>query len=230
MVSPEVREVVFENLVNKGASFRKGFGVAGRMANFLDKNPNRIEQAFSILLSLPGIPIIYYGDEVGAANNFEHAKKSALLRAKDHLHLLSVFDSRDINRGNVPQKLFYGSTKSYYEFNSKVYKKVQNLIAIRKSLPVMSEGDFEILKTKNKSNFSYIRKNKDKQILVINNLSKNKLIAQINLPADVIIKKKGKITSLKNLINGDNVRVNISLQNQTMNLRLAPYQTIWLEL
>ncbi len=230
MVSPEVREVVFENLVNKGASFRKGFGVAGRMANFLDKDPNRIEQAFSILLSLPGIPIIYYGDEVGAANNFEHAKKSALLRAKDKLNLLSVFDSRDINRGNVPQKLFYGSTKGYYEFNSRVYKKVQNLIAIRKQLPVMSEGDFEILKTKNKSNFSYIRKNKDKQILVINNLSKNKLVAQINLPADVIIKNKGKITSLKNLINDDNVKVNISLQNQTMNLRLAPYQTIWLEL
>ncbi|MBR3605750.1 MAG: alpha-glucosidase C-terminal domain-containing protein [Candidatus Gastranaerophilales bacterium] len=230
MVSPEVREVVFENLVNKGASFRKGFGVAGRMANFLDKDPNRIEQAFSILLSLPGIPIIYYGDEVGAANNFEHAKKSALLRAKDKLNLLSVFDSRDINRGNVPQKLFYGSTKGYYEFNSKVYKKVQNLIALRKSLPVMVDGDFEILKTKNKSNFSYIRKTKDKQILVINNLSKNKLVAQINLPADVIIKNKGKITSLKNLINNDNVKVNISLQNQTMNLRLAPYQTIWLEL
>ena len=230
MVSPEVREVVFENLVQKGASFRKGFGVAGRMANFLDKDPNRIEQAFSILLSLPGIPIIYYGDEVGAANNFEHAKKSALLRAKDRLNLLSVFDSRDINRGNVAQKLFYGSTKGYYEFNSKVYSKVKNLITLRKSLPVMTDGDFEILKTKNQSNFSYIRKNKDKQILVINNLSKNKLIAQINLPADVIIKNKGKITSLKNLINNDNVKVNISLQNQTMNLRLAPYQTIWLEL
>ena len=94
----------------------------------------------------------------------------------------------------------------------------------------MVDGDFEILKTKNKSNFSYIRKTKDKQILVINNLSKNKLVAQINLPADVIIKNKGKITSLKNLINNDNVKVNISLQNQTMNLRLAPYQTIWLEL
>ena len=114
MVSPEVREIIFDNLVDKGASFRKGFGVAGRLANFLDKNPDRIEEAFSILLSLPGIPIIYYGDEVGAANNYEHAKKSALLRAKDKLNLLSVFDSRDINRGNVPQKLFYGSTKGYY--------------------------------------------------------------------------------------------------------------------
>ncbi|MBE7708503.1 MAG: hypothetical protein E7Z88_07340 [Cyanobacteria bacterium SIG27] len=230
MVSPEVRELVFENLVNKGASFRKGFGVAGRMANFLDKNPNRIEQAFSILLSLPGIPIIYYGDEVGAANNFEHAKKSALLRAKDKLNLLSVFDSRDINRGNVAQKLFYGSTKGYYEFNSKVYKKVQNLITLRKMLPVMSDGDFEILKTKNKGNFSYIRKNKDQQILVINNLANEKIVAEITLPADIVFKNKGKITTLRNLVNDDDIKVDISLQNRTMHLRVAPYQTIWLEL
>jgi len=230
MANPEVREIVFEDLVDKGASFRKGFGVAGRMANFLDKNPDRIEQAFSILLSLPGIPVIYYGDEVGASNNFEHAKKSARLRAKDKLHLLSVFDSRDINRGNVAQKLFYGSSRGYYEFNSKVYKKVQHLIKLRKKLPVMVNGEFEILKTKNKSNFSYIRKNKEQQILVINNLSDKKLIAEITLPKDVILKNDGLIKSLKNLINNDNIKVNISLQNRTMRLRLSPYQTIWLEL
>lgn len=229
MVSPEVRELVFESLVNKGANFRDGFGVSGRMANFLDKNPNRIEQAFSILLSLPGIPIIYYGDEVGIANNFENAKQSARLRATGK-NLLSAFDSRDIHRGKIPQKLFWGSTKGYYEFNSAVYKRVKNLINIRKSLPVMADGDFEILKTKSKSNFSYIRKNKDKQILVINNLSSEKLIAQITLPTDIVLKNKGTIKSLKNLINNDNIKVNISLQNKTMNLRLSPYQSIWLEL
>ncbi len=234
MVSPEVREIIFDNLVDKGLSFRKGFGVSGRLANFLDKNPNRIESAFAILLSLPGVPIIYYGDEVGVANNFENAKKSALLRQnknkKEKNFLLSAFDSRDINRGNVPKKLFYGSTKGYYEFNSKVYKKVKNLISIRKNYSCLIRGDFEILKTESKSNFSYIRKDKQNKILVINNLSKDKLIAQITLPTDVILKNKGHITSLKNLINDDNVKVNISLQNHTMHLRLSPYQTLWLEL
>ena len=230
MVSPEVRTLIFENLVSKGASFRNGFGVSGRMANFLDKNPNRIEQAFAILLSLPGIPIIYYGDEVGVSNNFEHAKKAAQLRAKNKKGLLSVFDSRDINRGDVPQKLFYGSTKGYYEFNSKVYKKIKNLITLRKSLPVLVNGEFAILKTKSKSNFSYIRRNQEQQILVINNLSDEKLVAEVTLPVNVILKNNGHITSLKNLVNNDNIKVNISLQSKTMHLRLAPYQTLWLEL
>lgn len=231
MVSPEVRKIVYNDLIAKGAEFRKGFGISGRLSNFLDKNPDRIGMAYSILFSLPGIPIIYYGDEVGVTNNFENAKISALLRSKNKIaNLLSVFDSRDINRGKVSAKLFYGSSLGYYKYNSQVYNRVSNLINIRKSLPVMRNGDFELLTTKSKSNFAYLRKNKTQQILVINNLSKEKLCADITLPLDIIVKNEGNIVKLKNLINGDNIKVNISLKNRTMHLRLAPYQTLWLDI
>ncbi len=234
MATPEMREIVYNNLVSKGAGFRKGFGVSGRLANFLNKDPDRIEMAFSILLSLPGIPIIYYGDEVGVANNFKNAQKSEAERKikqkTGKFKLLSYFDSRDIHRGEVPSKLFYGSTKDYYEFNSKVYQKVRNLIHLRKSLPVMSRGEFIPLNTDSPANFSYIRKDKDKQILVINNLSNEKIVADISLPVNVILKNDGHITTLKNLVNGDNVKVNISLKNKTMHLRIAPYGVLWLEL
>ena len=231
MVSPEVRKIVYNDLIAKGAEFRKGFGISGRLSNFLDKNPDRIEMAYSILFSLPGIPIIYYGDEVGVTNNFENAKISALLRSKNKIaNLLSVFDSRDINRGKVSAKLFYGSSLGYYKYNSQVYNRVSNLINIRKALPVMKNGDFELLTTKSKSNFAYLRKNKTQQILVINNLSKEKLCADITLPLDIIVKNEGNIVKLKNLINGDNIKVNISLKNRTMHLRLAPYQTLWLDI
>lgn len=231
MVSPEVRKIVYNDLIAKGAEFRKGFGISGRLSNFLDKNPDRIGMAYSILFSLPGIPIIYYGDEVGVTNNFENAKISALLRSKNKIaNLLSVFDSRDINRGKVSAKLFYGSSLGYYKYNSQVYNRVSNLIKIRKALPVMRNGDFELLTTKSKSNFAYLRKNKTQQILVINNLSKEKLCADITLPLDIIVKNEGNIVKLKNLINGDNIKVNISLKNRTMHLRLAPYQTLWLDI
>lgn len=234
MVSPEVREIIYNELSPKGASFRKGFGVSGRLANFLDNNPNRIEMAFSILLSLPGIPIIYYGDEIGVSNNFENARKSAQIRKnkqrRSKFKLLSAFDSRDIHRGEVPYKLFYGSTNNYYAYNSKVYKKVRNLIHIRKTLPAMTRGEFIPLKTKSPNNFAYIRKDKNQQILVINNLSNEKLTAEITLPLNVVLKNDGRITSLRNLINDDNIRVDASLTNRTMHLRVAPYGVLWLEL
>ena len=235
MVDKKTREIVYNALIKKGAEFRKGLGVSGRMANFLDNNPNRIEMAFSILLSMPGIPIIYYGDEIGARNNFENAKESAKARYERSklakFKLTSYFDSRDINRGAIPAKLFYGSSRDYYEFNSKVYKKVRNLISIRKKLPAMSRGDFTLLKTKSSSNFSYIRSYEDEKILVINNLSGEKLIAEITLPVNIVLEADDKrITSLKNLINGDDVKVDISLKNRTMHLRIAPYGVVWLKL
>ena len=235
MVDKNTRKLVYDALIKKGAEFRKGLGVSGRMANFLDNNPDRIEMAFSILLSMPGIPIIYYGDEIGVRNNFENANESAKERFERSkiakFKLSSYFDSRDINRGAVPAKLFYGSSKDYYAFNSKVYKKVKNLISVRKNLPSMSRGDFTLLKTKSPSNFSYIRSYGDEKILVINNLSDEKLIAEITIPMSVVLgAEDNKITSFKNLINGDDVKVNVSLKNRTMNLRIAPYGVVWLKL
>ena len=235
MIDVQTREIIYNALVTKGAEFRKGLGVSGRMANFLDNNPDRIELAFSILMSLPGIPIIYYGDEVGVRNNFENAKKSEQERIekqkKGKFKLLSYFDSRDIHRGAVPAKLFYGASKDYYEFNSKVYKKVKNLIAIRKTLPSMSKGDFTLLKTTSPSNFAYIRSYKDEKILVINNLSDEKLVAEVTIPVEVVLKADDKrITTFKNLINDDDVKVNVSLTNRTMHLRIAPYGVVWLKL
>ncbi len=234
MIDVQTREIIYNALVSKGAEFRKGLGVSGRLANFLDNDPDRIEMAFSILMSMPGIPIIYYGDEVGVRNNFANARKNEKERIIKHkkskFKLLSYFDSRDINRGAVPAKLFYGASKDYYEFNSKVYKKVKNLIALRKSLPSMSRGDFTLLKTSSPHNFAYIRSYKDEKILVINNLSDEKLIAEITIPVDVVLKSDGHIDHLKNLVNDDDVSVDISLKNRTMHLRIQPYGVVWLKL
>ena len=104
------------------------------------------------------------------------------------------------------------------------------LISIRKKLEVFANGDFEILKTESNFNLSYIRKNKDKQILVINNLSNRKLLTDISIPKNYIPKEKGTITNLKNLINNNNIKVNLSNQNNKLHLKLSPYQTVWLEL
>ena len=229
MVSPEVRDLIFEDLEPKGAGFRNGFGVSGRLANFLDKNPDRINLAFAIMFSTPGIPIIYYGDEVGVTNNFENAKKSAQNRKNKFLKLLSVFDSRDINRGPVPKKLFYGSQKGWYLFNSKVYSNTKHLIKVRKTLPVMSDGSFDIIKSSSKSCLCYIRKNKTQEILVINNLSGERITTDISIPITTVLRNNKKIIRLKNLITNDNMRVNVSFQNKTIHLTLAPYQVLWFD-
>lgn len=232
MIDPEIREIIYNSLVDRGVEFRKGFGVSGRMANFLDNNPQRIGMAFATLLSMPGIPIIYYGDEIGIRNNYTNAIDSAKEREnkqkRNKIKLLSYFDSRDINRGRVAAKMFYGSSKDYYEFNSKIYKKVKTLIKARKETLALSRGTFALLKTNSPSVFAYQRKFGNEKIIAINNLSNKRIEAEIELPLDLVLKQGVKRLEFKDIIDGDNMDLKIQTALRKVTINLKPYEYLWL--
>lgn len=237
MVTPEMRQLIYNALEPKGAPFRKGFGVAGRMANFLDEDHDHIEMAFSVLLSMPGIPIIYYGDEIGAKNNFENAKKSADLRkkkqAKSKIKLLSFFDSRDINRGLLTQQAFYDAKNSTKTYSGKIYHKVQKMISLRKSTPALSRGDLTILKTNYPHVFAYIRSYKGEKYLIVNNLSDKRLTAEVDLPANMLIKaikNNEHSVYLTNILTDEQYKLKPSIKDKKTRLLMYPYAEVWLKL
>lgn len=237
MVTPEMRQLIYNALEPKGAPFRKGFGVAGRIANFLDEDHDHIEMAFSVLLSMPGIPIIYYGDEIGAKNNFENAKKSADLRkkkqAKSKIKLLSFFDSRDINRGLLTQQAFYDAKNSTKTYSGKIYHKVQKMIALRKSTPALSRGDLTILKTNYPHVFAYIRSYKGEKYLIVNNLSDKRLTAEVDLPANMLIKaikNNEHSVYLTNILTDEQYKLKPSIKDKKTRLLMYPYAEVWLKL
>lgn len=233
MVNQKTRELIFDDLAPKGAAFRKGFGVSGRMANFLDNNPDRIGMAFSILMSLPGIPIIYYGDEIGIQNNFANAKKSAKLRenkqksaksVKNNVSMLSYFDSRDINRGPITQKTFEDAVNHKGTYNNRVYERVKQLIKVRKQYPVITRGSFVELKTKSPEVFAYVRATDEDRVVVINNLSDKKIKATV-LFTDDNFGKKGKDIYLKDLLTDKMIRAKV--ENKELSVRLNAYDALW---
>jgi len=235
MVTPEIRELIYNKLEPKGASFRKGFGVSGRMANFLDNDHDRIEMAFSILLTMPGIPIIYYGDEIGAQNNFENEKKNAEHRKRTSIlkkiKLLSYFDSRDINRGSLDQKSFYDAKETTRTFSGKIYHRVKLMIGLRKSTPALSRGALDILKTEKPNIFAYIRRYKGEKYLIVNNLANERCTAEVELPADIILKtNKSGTVKLINILNKQEFRLKVSLKDHKTRLLMYPYAFVWLKL
>ena len=234
MVNQKTRELLYDGLSPKGATFRKGYGVSGRLASFLDRNPDRIGMAFSILLSLPGLPIIYYGDEIGMPNNYANAKKSAKLReakqksqTKNSTKMLSYFDSRDINRGPIKRQVFFNAMNNNDSYNHKVYSRVKKLIKIRKNNPVMTRGDFTEIKTESPEVFAYVRAYNDDRVVVINNLSNSKIRATV-LFTDDNFGKKSKDVYLKDLLTDKMVRAKV--QNKKLTVRLKAYDALWLKL
>ena len=230
MVSPEVRQVIYDALEPLGAEFRKGFGVSGRAANFLNNNADRIIMAYSTLLSLPGIPIIYYGDEIAAQNNFSYAKKAAKKREqnqkKNKIKLLSFFDSRDINRGVLTYDAFYSTMRK-----PKGSREVKHMIELRKQTPALSRGSFTLLKTNSPKDLAYIREYEGQKYLIIHNLGSNKRVAEINLPVGVVFKPvKKDYVYLENILNGEKYKVRISPTQKTTRLLMYPYATVWLKI
>ena len=231
MVNKETRELLYEDLADKGAEFRKGFGISGRLANFLDNDIDRINMTFAILLSLKGIPIIYYGDEIGSQNNFSYAQRWAKIRERRDKkknktsEMLSYFDSRDIHRGAIKRNTFYRAMYRNNNFNSKIYKNVKRLIEVRKNYNTISRGDFIEVKSDKPQVFSYLRTGKHDKILMVNNLSDKKVFAELDTnhlnlnETDTEIKMQELITKEPKIF---------IIENKKLIIKLKPYETMWL--
>ena len=230
MVNQKTRELLYDDLADKGAEFRKGFGVSGRMADFLDNNPDRITMAFAILLSLKGIPIIYYGDEIGIRNNFSYAARWAKIRERRNKKttkddMLSYFDSRDIHRSAIKRNTFYRASQGSKSFKSRIYKEVKRLIEVRKNYPTMSRGDFIEVKSDKNEVFAYMRTGKYDKILIVNNLSDDRVYTELDsilfnfTQTDTELKMQELITKQEK---------KFPVENKKLIIKLRPYETMWL--
>ncbi len=230
MVNSKTRELLYDDLAEKGAEFRKGYGISGRMADFLDNNPDRITMAFAILLSLKGIPIIYYGDEIGIRNNFTYAQRWAKIRERRNKktqkdEMISYFDSRDIHRNAIKRSTFYKAAESSNSFKSKIYKNVKRLIEVRKNYPTLSRGDFTEIKSNKNEVLSFLRTGKSDKILIVNNLSQDKVFAELE-SSDFNFDSTRTYIKMKELIT--NQEKKFEIDNKKLIIKLRPYETMWL--
>jgi maltose alpha-D-glucosyltransferase/alpha-amylase len=229
MLDPATRIKLYEQLMPKGEDFQKGSGVSGRLADFLDSNPLRITEAFNMLLSLPGIPMIYYGDAIAARSNRNYAKQlskkiqNKLRKSTPHLITEPLPDSREIHRAPIPQKRFYKAGNSTDKTSGWVYQHLQKTISIRQKTPALLHGQFLPVFSDERSVLSYVRYTPEQVILVVNNLSDKPVKSTLTL------RKKIQFTlespTINNLLTGKPQF--IKQFGQKITLSLEPYQSYW---
>ncbi len=177
MVTEEERQWMWEQYA-PDPRMRLNLGIRRRLAPLLDNDRRKIELAFSLLFTLPGSPVIYYGDEIGMGDDI-------WLHDRNGVRTPIQWDS-GVNAGfsTAPTERLYAPIINEGEFS---YQKLnvtmqeddpesflnwlRRQIRLRKQYTAFGRGNLQILSTNNKSVLAYLRQYQEQNLLVINNLS-----------------------------------------------------------
>jgi maltose alpha-D-glucosyltransferase/alpha-amylase len=178
MVTDEERDYMYRVYAHD-PQMRINLGIRRRLAPLLGNNRRRIELMNGLLFSLPGTPVIYYGDEIGMGDN-------SYLGDRDGVRTPMQW-SADRNAGFSsanPQKLYLpviiDPEYHYQTINVEAQENNSNsllwwmkrLIALRKRYEAFSRGNLEILHPDNRKVLVFTRRYGDQVILVVANLSR----------------------------------------------------------
>ncbi|PKP48935.1 MAG: alpha-amylase [Bacteroidetes bacterium HGW-Bacteroidetes-1] len=208
-VTEEDRKYIHESYCHEPEwNFRLGEGISARLANLFQFDDRRIGLAYSMMLSLPGTPVIYYGDEFGKENDVDYYKEMIKLVGKD--------DTRFLVRGKINWDKRELQLADKETFQAKVFSRIQKMLFARNKWKVFGRGSITFLNLGDLSNvhndsiLAYYRKYEHENILVIQNLSDES--QEVILPSNM--------NSSFELINEKKIPSGI--------LRLEPYAYFWL--
>jgi maltose alpha-D-glucosyltransferase / alpha-amylase len=169
---------------------RLNLGIRRRLAPLMDNDRRKIELMNSLLLSFPGTPIIYYGDEIGMGDNIYLGDRNGVRTPMQW--------TSDRNGGFSrcdPAKLFlpmimdpvYGyqavNVEAQSHSLSSLLSWMKRLIAVRRSSQVFGRGGLMFLRPANRAVLVYLRQHEREVVLCVANLSRSAQSAEIDLSA-----------------------------------------------
>jgi maltose alpha-D-glucosyltransferase / alpha-amylase len=177
-VSEADRKYIHESYCHQAAwDFRMGEGISARLANLMQFDDRKIGLAYSMMLSLPGTPVIYYGDEFGKENDHDFYREMTKMVGKD--------DTRFLVRGKINWDLRTKQLNDPQSFQSKVYKRLQQMLQLRNQYHAFGRGSIEFLELKDLEGkeatgiLAYQRKFEGEQLLIVQNLSDNHISVEL---------------------------------------------------
>ena len=220
MVSEEERQWMWEQYAPE-ARMRLNLGIRRRLAPLLDNDRHKLELAFSLLFSLPGSPIIYYGDEIGMGDNIQLPDRNGVRTPMQWEPGRNAGFStapnpipRDQHRALLSNK---GKCPDARASKESLWSRIQAMITIRNSHPALCCGNLEWVDCGTKSSAAYLRIQSQERMLIIHNLS--------GTPQKLtFLTQERTCGKFADLLTGRIVE--ISLENPTLSLQ--PYEFLWL--
>ncbi|MEA2933534.1 MAG: maltose alpha-D-glucosyltransferase / alpha-amylase, partial [Variibacter sp.] len=169
---------------------RINLGIRRRLAPLMENDRRKIELMNSLLMSLPGSPIIYYGDEIGMGDNIYVGDRNGVRTPMQWTPDRNAgFSRADPARLYLPLIMdpVYGYQAVNVEAQSRSLSSLlswmKRLIAVRKSTKVFGRGSLSFIRPANRKVLAYIRRHEGETILCVANLSRSAQAAELDLSA-----------------------------------------------
>jgi maltose alpha-D-glucosyltransferase/alpha-amylase len=189
MVTDEERDYMYKEYA-RDPRMKLNLGIRRRLAPLLENSIDQAELFHAMLLSLPGTPIIYYGDEIGMGDNIYLGDRDGVRTPMQWTSDRNAgFSRADFAQLYLPVLL--DPVFGYQAVNVEAELRNSNsflhwfrrMLAVRKEHGVFGLGSFEALHPENPAIFAYIRKQGDDIVLCVNNLSGRAQAAELDLQA-----------------------------------------------
>ena len=206
---------------------RINLGIRRRLAPLMDNDRRKMELMNSLLMSFPGTPIIYYGDEIGMGDNIylgdRNGVRTPMQWTPDRNGGFSRCDPARLYAPMIMDPV-YGYEAVNVEAQSRSLSSLlswtKRIISVRKSSQVFGRGSLSFIRPANRSVLVYVREYQNEALLCIANLSRSAQSAEIDLspwrgrvPLEMLGRQKFPV-----------------IGDRLYHVTLAPYGFFWFQL
>jgi maltose alpha-D-glucosyltransferase/alpha-amylase len=178
MVTDEERDYMYSEYA-ADARARINLGIRRRLAPLVENSRRRLELLNSLLLSLKGTPVVYYGDEIGMGDNVylgdRNGVRTPMQWTPDRNAGFSAADAAALYSPPVVDPV-YGyqavNVEAQRRLPGSLLNWMKRIIRVRKEHPVFGRGELEFLHPDNRRVLAYLREGEGETILCVANLSR----------------------------------------------------------
>jgi len=187
MVTERERDYMYETFAHDKRA-RLNLGIRRRLAPLMENDRRRIELMNSLLFSMPGSPIIYYGDEIGMGDNLHlgdrNGVRTPMQWTPDRNAGFSTADPESLYLPPIMDPV-YGfqsiNVEAQLRNSNSLLNWMKRIIAIRKRFQAFGRGALSFIKPGNRKILAYLRAFQDEKILCVVNLSRFAQAVRLNL-------------------------------------------------
>ncbi|MHA1133937.1 MAG: maltose alpha-D-glucosyltransferase [Alphaproteobacteria bacterium] len=194
MVTDSERDYLWETYATDQRA-RLNLGIRRRLAPLLDNDRRKIELLTGLLLSMPGAPVLYYGDELGMGDNFylgdRDGVRTPMQWSADRNGGFSRADPQTLYLPPIMDPIYGYETvnvEAQQKHANSLFNWTKRMIAVRQSHKAFGNGDITFLRPRNRKVLAYLREHNGDMLLCVFNLSRSAQAMELDL-----VDQKGKV-------------------------------------